>query len=177
VGLPRQRAGGWPKQTGGWIIASAGVGDFDGDGKFDVALSTRDGWLFAWKTQGKAGESAYEWNGFGHDPHNTNNYEESPTPYKTWTGEVVVPTPDANPEAGEDVATPDAGEDVAKPDAGGEVADSASDAAGPDAVADPGVKPASSGGGCASGAGGSGWLALLALALLAVSTRRRREAL
>lgn len=155
-----EQPAGWPKQTDGWIIASAAVGDFDGDRKFDVALPTRDGWLYAWKTQGKAGESIYEWNGFGHDPHNTNNYEESPTPYKTWTGEVVAPTPDASPDAGGDVAEPDA----------------AGDAAGPDAVAEPNVKPASSGG-CAGGAGGAGWLALVALALMGLATRRRRETL
>jgi len=87
---------GWPKQTGGWIIASVGVGDFDGDGLFDVAVTTRDGWLFAWKTEGKAGSSLFEWNGFNHDPHNTGNYETSPTPYKTWSGEITQPDPTAD---------------------------------------------------------------------------------
>jgi hypothetical protein len=91
---------GFPKQTGGWIIASAGVGDFDGDGKFDVTVSTRDGWLFAWKTEGKVG-SIFEWNGFGHDPMKTGNYENDPTPFATWdTGPVAEP--DANPEVAEE---------------------------------------------------------------------------
>jgi hypothetical protein len=154
---------GWPKQTGGWIIASAAVGDFDGDRKFDLAVPTRDGWLFAWKTPGKAGESVYEWNGFGHGPHNTNNYEDSPTPYKTWSGEVVVPTPDATPDAGGDTATADAAGDT-----------SAADDA--DTADAPGVKPAKSSG-CAGGGGtGAAWLALLALAFACLSTRRRREA-
>ena len=82
---------GWPKQTGGWIIASAAIGDFDGDQLFDIAITTRDGWLYAWKTPGIAGQSILEWNGFNHDPHNTGNYETSPTPYKTWTGDYVPP--------------------------------------------------------------------------------------
>jgi len=75
---------GWPKQTGGWMIASVAVGDYDGDGTFEVAVTTRDGWLYMWTTEGKAGESMYEWNGFGHDPHNTNNYDTNPTPYASW---------------------------------------------------------------------------------------------
>ena len=77
---------GWPKQTGGWIMAAVAVGDHDGDGLFDAAITTRDGWLFMWNTAGKAAESIYEWNGFGHDPMNTGNYETSPVPFKTWGG-------------------------------------------------------------------------------------------
>ena len=50
---------GWPKQTGGWIIASAAVGDFDGDEKFEVAISTRAGWLFMWHTEGQAGATVW----------------------------------------------------------------------------------------------------------------------
>ena len=104
---------GWPKQTGGWIIASAGIGDFDGDGNFDVTVMTRDGWLYAWKTEGKAGQSIFEWNGFNHDPHNTGNYETSPTPYKTWSGEVAAPEPSDEGEA--DAGTSE-GEEDARPE-------------------------------------------------------------
>jgi len=102
---------GWPKQTGGWIIASAAVGDIDGDGLFDVAISTRNGWLYVWKTQGDV-QNLFEWNGFGANPHNTNNYEDDPTPYQTWEDKVVTqpdPEPDAGPEqtveASEDTGT------------------------------------------------------------------------
>ncbi len=101
----------FPKQTGGWIIASAGVGDFDGDGKFDVTVSTRDGWLFAWKTEASV-KNLFEWNGFGHNPMKTGNYEDDPTPYKVWTNdpvepgpeqvEVAEPMPDADPDVSDD---------------------------------------------------------------------------
>jgi len=84
---------GFPKQTGGWIIASAAVGDFDGDGTFEVAITTRHGWLYVWKTEGRAG-SVFEWNGFGGNPHNTNNYEDDPTPYRVWSDIVAPPPPD-----------------------------------------------------------------------------------
>ncbi|MDP6942929.1 MAG: alkaline serine protease, partial [Myxococcota bacterium] len=137
---------GWPKQTGGWVIASVGVGDFDGDGTFDVAVTTRDGWLFAWKTDGKAGESLFEWNGFNHDPHNTGNYETSPTPYKTWSGEVTTPEADAT---------------------GGE-----GDTTGDDATEEEAPAP-SDGGGC-GGPAGPAWLTLLALCLVLSMGRRRR---
>jgi hypothetical protein len=82
-----EEAAGWPKQTGGWIIASVAVGDHDGDGLFDVAVITRDGWLYMWATEGVAAESLFEWNGFGHDPHHTNNFETNPTPYAPWLKE------------------------------------------------------------------------------------------
>jgi hypothetical protein len=80
---------GWPKQTGGWIIASVAVGEFDGDGLFEVAVTTRDGWLYVWETEGKV-TNLFDWNGFGHDPHNTNNFETDPTPYKPWSDKIAV---------------------------------------------------------------------------------------
>lgn len=140
---------GWPKQTGGWIIASVGVGDFDGDGKFDVAVSTRDGWLFAWRTEGSV-NSIYEWNGFGANPHNTNNYEDDPIPYRVWTG-----SPN---NGGEDATTGD----VDSPD----VADTGT-------AAEETVAPPRDEGGCAGAPGGGGWLALLALIGVALLARRR----
>jgi hypothetical protein len=79
---------GWPKQTGGWIMAAVAVGDHDGDGLFEAAVTNRAGWLNMWRTPGKAGQSIYEWNGFGHDPMHTGNYENSPTPFQVWTDGV-----------------------------------------------------------------------------------------
>jgi hypothetical protein len=141
-----EKPAGFPKQTGGWIIATPAVGDFDGDKKLDVAISTRDGWLFAWKTEGEAG-SVFEWNGFGANPHRTGNYEDDPVPYRTW--DAPEPGPDATPEA-----VPDAAPEA---DAG-----NVAEAAPPTSRDDDG--------GCAGGAGGALWLSLGALAAL----RRRR---
>lgn len=64
---------GWPKFTGGWLIASPVVGDIDGDGKNEVVVTTREGYLFAWNTQGVGG---LEWPVFRHDPQNTGNYDQ-----------------------------------------------------------------------------------------------------
>ncbi len=63
---------GWPKLTGGWLIASPAVGDIDGDGRNEVVVPTREGYLFAWNTDGIGG---LEWPSFRHDPQNTGNYQ------------------------------------------------------------------------------------------------------
>ncbi len=64
---------GWPKQTGGWLLASPAVGDVDGDGHNEVVAVTREGYLFAWDTPTKAGV-AQEWPSFRHDALNTGRY-------------------------------------------------------------------------------------------------------
>ena len=94
---------GWPKHTGGWIVASATVGDFDGDGNYDVSVSTRNGWLFAWRTEGSV-EGLLEWNGYGHDPQNTFNYE-TPLPGRERQN------PDPDPDADTIEPLPDMGAD------------------------------------------------------------------
>jgi MYXO-CTERM domain-containing protein len=68
-------APGFPKFTNGWIAAAAAVGDVDGDAQkgLEVVTGTRDGWLFAWHTQGKS-TGAIEWESFHHDNANTGNY-------------------------------------------------------------------------------------------------------
>lgn len=67
-----QEAPGFPKFTGGWIISSPTVGDFDGDGRVEVTTLTRNGNLYLWDTEAALGR--VDWQGFGHDPANTNNY-------------------------------------------------------------------------------------------------------
>ena len=74
---------------GGKLTPSAGALDKKTGGALRRAIKSG-----AFK--GKAGQSLFEWNGFNHDPHNTGNYETSPTPYKTWSGEITQPDPTAD---------------------------------------------------------------------------------
>jgi hypothetical protein len=64
---------GWPKLAGSWITSSAAVGDVDGDKKLEVAITTRMGFLYAWKTQGSV-HGRIDWESFHHDNQNTGNY-------------------------------------------------------------------------------------------------------
>jgi MYXO-CTERM domain-containing protein len=70
-----REAPGFPKFTNGWIAAAAAVGDVDGDSQksLEVVTGTRDGYLFAWHTLGRA-TGAVEWESFHHDNANTGNY-------------------------------------------------------------------------------------------------------
>lgn len=68
---------GWPKLTGGWMTATPAVGDLDGDGSVEVVASTREGWVFVWRTNGStAGNS--EWWTFHHDEWNSGLYGFDP---------------------------------------------------------------------------------------------------
>jgi MYXO-CTERM domain-containing protein len=102
-----EQPAGWPKSTGGWNITSPAVGDLDGDGTFDVVVASRNGWLFSWSTPGST-DGIVEWQFFGHDHHNTNNYN-TPIP--------IYGTSGSGPSERED--TPIEGEDagVAEEDA------------------------------------------------------------
>ena len=66
---------GWPKFTGGWTVAPSAVGDFDGDGKRDIAHVIREGRLFVWKGNGAGVCAPASWPEYGHDGWNTNNYQ------------------------------------------------------------------------------------------------------
>jgi hypothetical protein len=55
------------------------VGDFNGDGKMDLALITRAGELFVWKTDGGAC-GAREWPKYQHDLANSGNYATDAEP-------------------------------------------------------------------------------------------------
>jgi MYXO-CTERM domain-containing protein len=72
-GCGREPAG-WPKFTGHWIISTPAVGDLDGDGKLEVAIGTRNGWLYVWHTEGTT-DGIIEWESFHHDNYNTGNHE------------------------------------------------------------------------------------------------------
>ncbi len=70
---------GWPKFTGGWSVQTPAVGDFDGDGKVEVALATREGNLFVWHTRGDACQTM-EWPKYQHDLHNSGDFATDATP-------------------------------------------------------------------------------------------------
>jgi hypothetical protein len=59
--------GGWPKFSGGWMVGTPAVGDFDGDDGREVAAATREGWLFVWRTRAGVTGGA-DWPEYCHDP-------------------------------------------------------------------------------------------------------------
>ncbi|WP_437924348.1 S8 family serine peptidase [Sorangium sp. So ce291] len=65
---------GFPKFTGQSISTTPAVGDIDGDGRLEVVVGTRDGWLFAWHTEAPA-DALVAWESFHHDNRNTGNLE------------------------------------------------------------------------------------------------------
>jgi hypothetical protein len=64
---------GFPKFTTGWVLFAPAVGDLDSDGKNEIVALTREGYVFVWKTDGKASANA-EWWRAGHDEWNTDAY-------------------------------------------------------------------------------------------------------
>jgi len=56
-------AAGWPKWTGGWSLWTPAVGDLGGDGRSEVVLTTREGYVRAFRTQGRpaANDDAWHW--------------------------------------------------------------------------------------------------------------------
>jgi hypothetical protein len=63
-------AHGWPKLTGGWLVGTPSLGDWDGDGKLELAVVRRDGVLIVWHTPSPASR-VNQWPRFGHDLANT----------------------------------------------------------------------------------------------------------
>ncbi len=53
--------GGWPKWTGGWSLWTPAVGDVDGDGRSEVAISTREGYVRLFRTPGDAAANTDAW--------------------------------------------------------------------------------------------------------------------
>jgi hypothetical protein len=64
---------GWPKFTNGWITGAPAIGDVTGEGSLDVVATTRDGYMFAWKTKGTP-DGVIQWESFHHDNQNTGSF-------------------------------------------------------------------------------------------------------
>ena len=67
------QAPGFPKFTSGWVVFAPSVGDLDGNGKSEVVAATREGYLMAWNTNGKASANDQWWS-VRHDERNTGMY-------------------------------------------------------------------------------------------------------
>ncbi|SOD70338.1 hypothetical protein SAMN05892883_0057 [Jatrophihabitans sp. GAS493] len=66
-------ASGFPKFTTGWNVFAPAAGDLLGNGHTDIVTTTREGYLFAWSTAGKASGNDQWWR-WQHDERNTGNY-------------------------------------------------------------------------------------------------------
>jgi VCBS repeat protein/subtilase family protein len=67
------QASGFPKFHTGWEVFGPSVGDIDGDGRNEVAITTREGYVMVWNTPGRA-TSNDEWWSVRHDERNTGEY-------------------------------------------------------------------------------------------------------
>ena len=64
---------GFPKFTSGWILWGPSVGDLMGDGHNEVVALTREGYVYAWRTDGVPG-AGDQWWSYRHDEHNTGRW-------------------------------------------------------------------------------------------------------
>ena len=66
-----EQMGGFPHFQSGWMLWGPSVGDVVSSGRNDVVGMTREGYLFDWKTPGRAGTGNDEWWAYRHDERNT----------------------------------------------------------------------------------------------------------
>jgi hypothetical protein len=64
---------GFPKFTTGWVLWSPSAGDLLSDGHADLVAATREGYLMAWRTSGKATANNESWT-YQHDEWRTGRY-------------------------------------------------------------------------------------------------------
>ena len=70
VGSSGHVPAGWPKLTGGWLVGTPGLGDWDRNGTAELAVVRRDGTLLVWRTPTPAA-GLTEWPRFGRDRMNS----------------------------------------------------------------------------------------------------------
>lgn len=69
-----EMAAGFPKWTTGWTMFSPSAGDLLSNGRSDLVSLTREGYLFAWETDGPPSANTQWWHA-QHDEWSTGNYE------------------------------------------------------------------------------------------------------
>jgi hypothetical protein len=67
------QAPGFPKFHTGWEVFGPAVGDLDGNGRNELVAATREGYLMAWNTPGRASANDQWWS-YRHDERNTGAY-------------------------------------------------------------------------------------------------------
>lgn len=70
---------GWPKFTNGWMVGTPAVGDLDGDGLLEVVATTREGYLFVWRSAGDECGPIL-WRRYHRDEWGTGNYHADTRP-------------------------------------------------------------------------------------------------
>ncbi len=65
---------GWPLVFSGEVDATPAAGDVDGDGRFDLVVSTADGEVHVFALGTTYSPAALAWSQFGHDPRHTSAY-------------------------------------------------------------------------------------------------------
>ena len=157
-----REAKGFPKNTGQWILATTAIGDIDGDKKLEVVVGTRDGWLYAWHTDGSS-DGVIQWESWHHDNQNTGNYGTKLT--QGTTKKAGLAPLDCGVAAG--------GSGGASGGTGGGTTGTGGNAASGTSNGLGGVEVT---GGCsvAEGGGGGASLAWIAAAIAGLAARRRR---
>jgi len=67
----------WPKYTQKWTMNTPAVADIDADGKLEIVSHTREGYLYAWESEGSAcpnHKPNSDWRRYHHDERNTGFY-------------------------------------------------------------------------------------------------------
>ena len=77
---------GWPKLTGGWTIGTPAMGDWDGDGTAEIAITRRDGPLLVWKTPTRS-DAVGDWARYGGGPTNSGTPSSGQQPPPSPTAE------------------------------------------------------------------------------------------
>jgi hypothetical protein len=72
-GTVGRQAAAFPKFHTGWVVWAPVPGDLDSDGKVELVAATREGYLMAWDTPGRA-DANIEWWNWRHDDWNTSRY-------------------------------------------------------------------------------------------------------